>query len=265
MFGLLVIVAFIFVAVFVPLIAPYGYSDQVLGDRLQGVSSTHWFGTDQLGRDEFSRVLYASRTSLYIGFGALVISSLWATALGIVSGYFGGIFDLIFQRFLDIWQAFPGLILIIAFVGALGGSPTMVMIALGVVGGSITSRILRGAALAARETEYVEAARAMGATDQRVLLRHVLPNVMYLVITTSSLRIGSFILAESSLSFLGFGVKPPEPTWGQMLSSSLGPFMSIRPELALFPGLALTLVVFSFNVFGDALRDVTDPRLRGGK
>lgn len=261
-FGAFIVLVFIVTAVFAEQIAPYSATDQVLTDRLQGVSSDHIFGTDELGRDLFSRVVFGARTSVTIGFGALAISTVLATALGVISGYYGGPFDLVFQRLIDAWQAIPPLILIIAVAQTLGGDVFTVTLALGIVGGASSSRIMRAAALSAREQQYVEAARATGANDLRLVLRHVLPNVMYLIILTASLRIGAFILAESSLSFLGFGVEPPEPTWGQMLSGGSRNFMTYRPELALFPGLALTLVVFGFNVLGDALRDVTDPRLR---
>ena len=260
--GGLVVVFFIFLAIFAPAVAPYDINNQVLRDRLQPISSSHFFGTDELGRDVFSRVLYGARTSVAIGFGALVIATVWATSLGIISGYFGGWFDLLFQRFIDVWQAFPGLILIIALVPALGGGTTGVMIALGIVGGASTSRVMRAGTLSTKANQYVEAARVVGAGHRRILLRHILPNVLYLVIITASLRVGGFILAEASLSFLGFGVKPPTPSWGQMLTGAARNFMVFRPELAIFPGLAITLVVFGFNVLGDALRDVADPRLR---
>ena len=260
--GGLVVVFFVFLALFAPAVAPYDINNQVLKDRLQSMSSSHVFGTDELGRDVFSRVIYGARTSIAIGFGALIIATVWATSLGIISGYFGGWFDLLFQRFIDVWQAFPGLILIIALVPALGGGTTGVMIALGIVGGASTSRVMRAGTLSTKANQYVEAARVVGAGHMRVLLRHVLPNVLYLVIITASLRVGGFILAEASLSFLGFGVKPPTPSWGQMLTGAARNFMVFRPELAIFPGLAITLVVFGFNVLGDALRDVADPRLR---
>lgn len=261
-FGALIVLLFVGLALFAPVVAPYDINDQVLGERLQGMSRRHPFGTDELGRDVFSRVIYGARTSVSIGFGALAISLLWATTLGIVSGYAGGWFDLLFQRFIDIWQAFPGLILIIALVPALGGGPVAVMVALGITGGAAASRVMRAGALATKANQYVEAARVVGAGHVRVLLRHVVPNVAYLVIVTASLRVGAFVLAEASLSFLGFGVKPPTPSWGQMLTGAARNFMVFRPELAIFPGLAITLVVFGFNVLGDALRDVTDPRLR---
>lgn len=260
--GAFVVLLFIVQAIFAPALAPYDISHQVLTQRLQPMSWHHPFGTDELGRDVFSRVIWGARTSITIGFGALVIATLWATSLGIISGYFGGWFDLVFQRFIDVWQAFPGLILIIALVPALGGGTLAVTIALGIVGGASTSRVMRSGALSARTTQYVEAARVVGAGHLRILLRHVVPNVLYLVIITASLRVGAFILAEASLSFLGFGVKPPTPSWGQMLTGAARNFMVFRPELAIFPGLAITLVVFGFNAFGDALRDVTDPRLR---
>ena len=260
--GALVILFFTLLAIFAPAIAPYDVGDQVLSERLQGISWKHPFGTDQLGRDVFSRVIFGARTSITIGFGALVIATLWATSLGVISGYFGGWFDLLFQRVIDVWQSFPGLILIIALVPALGGGTTGVMIALGITGGAATSRVIRSGTLSTKANQYIEAARLVGAGDLRILLRHVLPNILYLVIITASLRVGAFILAEASLSFLGFGVKPPTPSWGQMLTGAARNFMVFRPELAIFPGLAITVVVFGFNVFGDALRDVTDPRLR---
>jgi peptide/nickel transport system permease protein len=260
--GGLIVLFFVFLALFAPAVAPYDINNQVLKERLQPMSWSHPFGTDELGRDVLSRVIYGARTSIVIGFGALVIATLWSTSLGIISGYFGGWFDLIFQRFIDVWQAFPGLILIIALVPALGGGTTGVMIALGIVGGASSSRVMRAGTLSTKTNQYVEAARVVGAGHPRVLLRHIVPNVLYLVIITASLRVGAFILAEASLSFLGFGVTPPTPSWGQMLTGAARNFMVFRPELAIFAGLAITLVVFGFNVLGDALRDVADPRLR---
>jgi peptide/nickel transport system permease protein len=264
-FGGFLVMSLVVIALFAPVIAPYGYAEQVLIDRLKPPSREHIFGTDNLGRDIFSRVIYGARVSVIVGFGGMAIGTVLAAALGILSAYAGGAFDKLFQRFVDIWQSFPGLILLIALVQVIGQGQFQIMLALGILGTAGPSRVIRSAALVVKANPYIEAGRTIGAGHWRMILAYVLPNVLPIIIIGASLRVGALILAEASLSFLGFGVAPPFPSWGQMLSYAGRNWMVHRPEIAFFPGLAITLAVFGFNVLGDALRDVLDPRLRGSR
>ncbi len=248
----------------IPVAAPYHpVNDQVLTERLEGPSLDHWMGTDQLGRDIFSRIVFGARTSIFIGFGAVLIASGASAVIGIVSGYYGGKVDTAIQRGVDIAIAFPGLILLIFLISVFGQNKLQITIALGVIIAPIASRVVRGAVISIRNNLYVEAARTIGASDLRILWSYILPNVFAIIIVGISIQVGAAILAESSLSFLGFGVAPPEPSWGRMLSAEGRQYMLSQPALAIWPGLAISLAVFGFNVFGDALRDVLDPRLRG--
>jgi len=231
-------------------------------ERLQGPSGSHLFGTDNQGRDTFSRVVYGSQVTVILSFGAVALSTVVATLIGVVSGYFGGIVDMVIQRIVEIWQAFPGLIFVIFVVSIFGTGRIELIIVLGLLFGVGSSRVVRSATLSVRELNYVEAAAALGASHTRILLRHILPNVVPVVIVTASVQIGAVILAESSLSFLGFGTPPPFPSWGRMLQESQQ-FMLQYPHLAFFPGAAIALVVYSLNMFGDGIRDVLDPRMRG--
>ncbi|MGD9890416.1 MAG: ABC transporter permease [Dehalococcoidia bacterium] len=258
--GAAIVLLMIVVAIFAPVIAPYDYDYQVLSQRLRDPSVEHVMGTDNLGRDIFSRIVYGARISITIGFVAVAIQTCLVTVLGVISGYYGRWLDLIFQRFIDIWIAMPGLLALIFFISVFGPSMATVIILLGTLGAAGGSRVVRSAVIAVRAQPYIEAARVIGASDRRVMLVHVLPNVLHVVVIGSTVAIGAFILAEASLAFLGFGVPPPYPTWGQMLNVSRE--YLYFPWLALWPGLALTATVFGFNVFGDALRDVLDPRLR---
>jgi peptide/nickel transport system permease protein len=267
-FGALVIFVMILAAVltFAGLaddITGYRYDDQVLKDKLQGMSSSHLLGTDNLGRDMFSRLFYGSRVSITIGFAAVFISQGLAATIGIISGYYGGKFDFFFQRVVDTWQALPGLIFLIFLISVFGASQIVIVAAIGVLGAPGASRVVRGTVISVRQNQYVEAAVMLGASDRRILLRHILPNIVHIIIIGASVGIGGAILTESALAFLGFGLPPPFPTWGRMLNASREYTSNIG--LALWPGLALTLTVFGFNVLGDALRDVWDPRLRGSK
>jgi peptide/nickel transport system permease protein len=241
----------------------YRYDDQVLRDRHQGPSRAHIMGTDHLGRDTFSRIVYASRVSITIGFTAVAISQGLATLVGVVSGYFGGRFDFFFQRIVDIWQALPGLVALIFLISVFGANTLVLVVAIGVLGAPSSSRLIRGTVISVRQNQYVEAAVSIGASNRRIIVRHILPNIVHIVIVSASVGIGAAILVESALAFLGFGLPPPYPTWGRMLNVSRE-FVT-HPWLAIWPGLALTLTVFAFNVFGDALRDIWDPRLRGSR
>ncbi|MFN8506129.1 MAG: ABC transporter permease [Dehalococcoidia bacterium] len=261
-FGGLVVILLVVLALIAPMVAPYAYDEPRVLDRLQGPSAAHWFGTDHQGRDVLSRIIYGSQVTVILCFGAVGLSTLVSTAIGTISGYFGGLTDTVIQRFVDIWQAFPGLIFIIFMVSVFGSDRWSLIVVLGLLFGVGSSRVVRSATLAVRRLAYVEAAQALGASHPRILMSHILPNVVPVVIVTASVQVGAVILAESSLSYLGFGTPPPFPTWGRMLQESQQ-FMQRNPTLAVFPGAAIALVVYSVNMFGDGLRDALDPRLRG--
>jgi len=263
-FGAIVILGLLFMGTFADEVAPYRFDDFNIPERLQSPSMRHPFGTDNQGRDVLSRVIYGARTTVFVGFGAVTVTMLVAVTLGIVSDYFGGLLDLLVQRLVDIWQAFPGLIFVIFVVSITGpGVPTLIFTIglLFVVG---CSRVIRSATLAIKENPYVEAARIIGYGDLRIIRRQILPNVMPIILVVASIYIGSAILLESSLSFLGYGTPPPFPSWGRMLQEAQREIVNY-PYLAIFPGAAIALTVYSFNMFGDALRDVMDPRLRGSR
>ncbi len=267
--GLFFIVILILVAATAQWIAPYWYDDQSWSEAMRGPSLSHLFGTDDLGRDMLSRVIYGARVSVVIGFAAVGISAAIATVVGTISGYYGGWFDSLFQRVVDVWMSFPALVILITVISAFSrsGSPVhrvaAITIVIGIIMAAGSSRVVRSAATSVRNNQYVEAARCLGASDARILAQHILPNVFGVVIILATVQLGATILAESSISFLGWGVPPPFPSWGQMLSFKGILFMRTDPWLALWPGLAIALSVYSFNMLGDALRDVLDPRLRG--
>ena len=231
-------------------------------ERLKPPSSEHLLGTDQFGRDQFARLVYGARTSVSVSFGAITISVLLATLIGTTSGYFGGWIDAVMQRFVDAAIAFPSLIVLITLVAVLGAGLGQVVAALGVVSCFGTSRILRSAVIGTMANPYIEASRVIGAHPVRIMLRHVVPNVAPVVIISATVSMGGLVLAESGLSFLGFGVPPPTPSWGSMLSLDGRAYMERAPWLAIAPGVAISSIVFAFNMLGDALRDTLDPRLR---
>jgi peptide/nickel transport system permease protein len=260
----LVILLLIVTAAIGPWIAPYSYDDLNIPDRLQGPSGEHFTGTDAQGRDTFSRIIYGARTSVITGFGAVALSTVVATTLGIISGYKAGWFDTIVQRMVDIWQAFPGLIFIIFMVSIIGPGQLGLIIIMGLLFAGGSARLIRGATIAVSAEPYIEAAKSIGASDLRIWLRYVLPNVAPIILVSISVQVGGVILAESSLSFLGYGVPPPFPSWGRMLQEGQR-YMTVAPWLALYPGLSIAICVYAFSMFGDALRDVLDPRLRGAR
>ncbi|MCC6238191.1 MAG: ABC transporter permease [Dehalococcoidia bacterium] len=271
-FGGAIVVLLVLLAIGAPVISPYGPLENnqavaLKGPSLTGIEGTfpHLAGTDQFGRDVFSRVVYGAQTSLYIGVLVTLVSTLPALALGVSSAYFGGWVDYLLQRFVDTVQAVPYLILLIAIMVVLGPSFINVVFALSFRRAVTESRVLRGATLSLMNQTYVEAARAMGATDTRVMLRHLVPNLIPLLIVLSSTAFAGVILSEASLSFLGYGVPPPRPSWGGMLAADGRAFMYAAPWMLIAPTLALAIVVFGVNMFGDALRDVLDPRLRGAR
>ena len=243
----------------------YPYERQNLRARLQGSSIDHLLGTDSNGRDVFSRILYGARTAVMVSFGAVFISMTIGAAIGIMSAYYGGWVDKLLYRIVDIFQALPGLVLLITVLGLFGSGLWQMIFALGIVYGPNNSRVIRGQTLSVVVMPYMEAARVIGAGDRRIMLRYILPNVFPIIILQASVWLGVVVLVEASLSFLGFGIPPPFPSWGQMLSLEGRQFMSIHPGLAIYPGVAIGILVFSFNLFGDALRDVLDPRLRGSR
>lgn len=263
--GAVICLIFLFCGIFADVIAPYGMNEINPVKRLKPPSLDFPFGTDNLGRDVLSRCLYGAQISVIIGLSAATLATCISVVLGILTGYLGGKFDLIMQRLVDAWMSFPDLIILIVVVAVLGPGTPQIIGTLGLLLGIGGSRIIRSAVVSVRENMYVHAAQSIGASTFRILWRHILPNVLPPVIVLFTTRVGTVILAESGLSFLGLGVPPPTPTWGGMLSGSGRTFMFQGPWLALAPGLCLTIVVYAINVYGDALRDIFDPRMRGSR
>jgi len=262
--GAVLLVVFILVAVAAPIVAPYPPLEHG-SELLASPSSEHLAGTDQFGRDTLSRLIYGARTSLYVGVAATIFSAIPAVLIGMSSAYFGGTYDYLVQRFVDTIQALPGLILLITILVILGGGLWNVIFALSFNRAIVGSRVMRGATMAVQNEVYVEAALASGATTLRILLRHLLPNIVPTIIVVYSLGFGTVILAEASLSFLGYGIPPPSPSWGGMLAADGRAYMFAAPWMLWGPTIALAIVVFAINMFGDAIRDVLDPRLRGSR
>jgi peptide/nickel transport system permease protein len=262
-FGAVVFLLFLFCGVFAGALAPHGMNEISPVNRMKPPSLAYPFGTDNLGRDMLSRILFGARLSVIIGFCAAGLATLISVVIGVTSGYLRGRFDMLMQRFVDAWMTFPDLVILIAVVSAVGPGMPQVIVILGLLYGIAGSRIIRGAVIGVRENLYVDAAQSLGAGTPRILWRHILPNVLPPVIVLFTTRVGVVILAEAGLSFLGLGVPPPAPTWGGMLSGSGRAYMYQGPWLALAPGLCLTIVVYAINMFGDALRDLLDPRMRG--
>jgi peptide/nickel transport system permease protein len=262
--GAVIVVGMLGAAVLADVLTPYGFAETNLRERFIATNSAHWLGTDQLGRDLLTRLLYGARISLYVGFGAVGLGSLLATALGILSAYFGGRADLLVQRAVDAWMAFPPLLLLMSIMSLLGPSVLNITVVLGVAFGLQNSRIIRGVSLSVKEHTYIESTRALGSGHVRITAAHILPNVLPTIIVVATTGLSTVILTEASLSFLGLGVPPPYPTWGGMLSLAGLDHMYQAPWLAIWPAAALALAVFGFNMLGDALRDLLDPRLRGG-
>ena len=243
----------------------YKFDKQNLRNRLEGSSSKHILGTDQNGRDIFSRLLYGARVTIIVSFGAVILSQLIAASIGISSGYYGGWFDKVSFRFVDIMQALPGLVVLITILGIFGSGLWQMVFIIGGISGFTSARLIRGQTLSVMASPFIESARVVGANDKRIMMRYVLPNVFALIIISMTLRVGFIVLTEATLSFLGYGLPPPFPSWGQMLSLEGREYMRVQPGLAIYPGLAIGLAVFSFNLLGDAMRDVFDPRLRGSR
>ncbi|MBI4301058.1 MAG: ABC transporter permease [Chloroflexi bacterium] len=259
--GLLVLIMVV-LAIFAPQIAPHAYDDMA-GKAFDAPSWAFPFGTDRMGRDMLSRIIYGARISIFVGLVTVALSTVAYTAIGVVSAYAGGKVDLIIQRFVDAWMAFPWLVFVLTIVAILGHSLANVIFAMVILFSVSNSRVIRGATLSIKENQYIEAARAVGVGTTRILWRHILPNISAPIMVLATIGLGNAILVEASLSFLGFGVPPPYPTWGAMLSGENLRQMEFAPWTAISPGVALSLAVFGFNMLGDALRDVLDPRLRG--
>ncbi len=248
-------------ALFAPLLARYDPLAQTLGSGLEPPSAAHWLGTDQLGRDIASRLLYGARISLVVGVVVVALAGMFGTVVGLVAGYTSGLIDEALMRLTEVFLAFPPLILAMAIAGALGPSLTNAIIAIAAVTWAVYARLARGQVLSLRRREYVEAARSIGASPARVLARHLLPNAIAPLLVQASFDMGAAIIAAAGLSFIGFGAQPPTPEWGVMISEGRN-FISTQPWLSLFPGLAILFAVGAFNLLGDGLRDVLDPRLR---
>jgi peptide/nickel transport system permease protein len=259
--GLLLTLLLVFGALAAPLLAPHDPIKQDTSRRLEAPSSQHPLGLDQLGRDVLSRIFFGARVSLRVGFSVVFLASIIGVTLGAVSGYFGGAVDVIVMRLCDILLAFPGILLAIALVAVLGPSLNNVILALATIGWVGYARLVRGQVLKVREMEYVTAAKAMGAKSPRVIILHVLPNVINPVIVMATLGLAGAILSEAALSFLGLGVQPPTPSWGEMLSAGRG-YLGLANHLAIFPGAAIMLAVMGLNFLGDGLIDALDPKYR---
>jgi peptide/nickel transport system permease protein len=261
-FGLVLVLVMAVAGLGADWIAPYSPTANDFGAMTEAPSWTHWLGTDQFGRDQLSRIIFGARTAMIVGFSCALVSSFAGLVLGVGSAYFGGRIDLYLQRLLDIVMAFPLIILALAMVAIFGTGIHNVIIAITIPLIPRCARIVRSSALAIREVPYVDAARACGFGHSRIILRHMVPNVMapFLILLTAF--VGQAILAEASLSYLGLGVQEPTPAWGLMLQGGAEEYASTAPWIAIFPGLAIALTVFGFSLFGDALRDALDPKLR---
>ncbi|WP_370475587.1 nickel transporter permease [Sporosarcina pasteurii] len=258
---LLFVIASIIVSLFGPHIISYDPTKVDVLNKLQPPSKEHWFGTDNFGRDIFTRILYGMPLTLKVGFLSVGMGGIVGVILGIVSGYYGGKIDTIIMRIMDVLLAFPGILLALAIVSVLGGSLTNVIIAVSIFSVPAFARIVRGSTLSVRKLEYIDAVRALGASDLRIIFKHILPNVMSPIIVQATLRIATAVLTASGLSFLGLGAQPPEPEWGAMLNDGRT-YMKSAPHLILFPGMMIVIVVLAFNIFGDGLRDALDPKMK---
>ncbi len=261
----MIVLLFIVVAIFADVLAPHDYRKRHLADRLTSSSTQYLLGTDHLGRDLLSRLIVGARISLTVGLAATALNVIVAVLIGGTSGFLGGKPDLVVQRFVDAWMAFPGLLLLLTVMSIVGQGLLQIIVVLGVSGGIGGSRTIRSAVIGIKENDYFLAAKAVGTPTSLILIRHVLPNIMAPILIVFSINIGGVIIAEASLSFLGFGLPVEIPSWGGLLSREGRRYMEQAPWLALWPGLALTITVYSLNMFGDAMRDLLDPRLRGGE
>jgi peptide/nickel transport system permease protein len=261
-FGFVIVALSVILAVFADVIAPYGFETPDYGATLQAPSPAHIMGTDFLGRDLFSRLVHGARVTIVVIIGAVGLGTVISSVLGVCSGYFGGRIDAVVQRFVDAWMSIPPVLFFLFIMAIIGPSVQNMIFVLGLLA-IRESRVVRASVLSVREHTYVEAARAVGASNLRILMLYVLPNVMVPIIILTTLRAGAVVLLEATLSFLGYGIPPPFPAWGRMLSAESRTYMLDAPWLAIWPGVFLSLTVFGWNVLGDALRDLLDPRLQG--
>ena len=261
----IIILIWILIAIFADALTPYPPFEMNLADRLQGSSAQHLLGTDHIGRDFLSRLILGARTSILIGLAATALSTVIGTLIGGTSGFLGGKFDIVVQRVVDAWIVFPGLLLLLTIMSIVGRGIPQIILVLGISGGIGGSRLIRSAVIAIKGSDNFLAAEAVGNTKWRSLTRHVLPNVMPVVIIMFSITVGGVILSIASLSFLGYGLPPTTPDWGGLLSREGRQYMEQAPWLAVWPGLCLTIAVYCLNMLGDAIRDLLDPRLRGGE
>jgi peptide/nickel transport system permease protein len=260
--GLVIMVLFVFAALFADLICFYSPLTVDSAHALAPPSAQHWMGTDSFGRDVFARIIHGARISLAVGIGSTTLGGIFGVIIGLASGYLSGWVDLVFQRVTDILQALPLLVLALVMTAALGPSLPNVIVAIAIPLIPIVARVIRANTLALRELPFVEAAKSIGMSEMRIALRHVLPNTLAPLIVLATAQLGSTILTEASLSFLGLGIPEPYPSWGRMLSESAAEYVRTAPWLVIFPGIAISIAVFGTNLFGDALRDILDPRQR---
>ncbi len=260
--GAVIVFIMVLVAIFAPLLAPYDPYTTNLKETLQPVSKNHWLGTDNSGRDTLSRIIYGSRTSLMVGIVSIFIASSIGMLLGLTAGYYGEIYGAVVMRFIDALMAFPMILMALVIAALLGGGITNVIIAIGISLTAVYARLMHGQVLSIKENDYVTASRAMGASSILIMFKHVFPNCLPPMIVLITMQLGSAILAEAGLSFLGIGIAPPGASWGSMVSDGYK-YLLDMPVLSFAPGIAIMLIVFAFNMVGDGLRDALDPRLRG--
>lgn len=261
MVGAFIIIFYILVALFAPLLAPFDPYKVDLTHKLLPPSEHHWMGTDDKGRDILSRIIFGSRLSMGVGFAAVLFGAFFGIILGLIAGYYGKWVDTIIMRIMDVMLAFPGILLALAIISALGPSLINVTIAVGVFSIPLFARIVRGSTLEVKRLEYIDAIRSLGANDFIIITKHIFPNILSPIIVQGTLRLATAILSAAGLSFLGLGAQPPSPEWGTMLSNGRD-FIFSAPFMALFPGLAISILVMGFNIFGDGLRDAFDPRMK---
>ncbi|AVM23083.1 ABC transporter permease [Bacillus pumilus] len=259
--GSVIVFLFLILAIFAPLIAPFGINEQSLGERFSAPSAAHWFGTDDFGRDIFSRVVHGARISLWVGFFSVLGSVILGTLLGLIAGYGGRVLDAVISRLFDILLAFPSILLAIAIVSILGPSLQNALIAIAIINVPTFGRLVRSKVLSIKQEEYVLAAKAVGMSHRRIVLRHILPNSMVPVIVQATLAIGTAIIEAAALGFLGLGAQAPSPEWGKMLADAR-PYLVQAPWTLIFPGVAIMLTVLGFNLMGDGLRDTLDPKMK---
>lgn len=261
MVGGFFILFFIVIAIIGPFFTPFEPNAPNVMNKLQPPSADHWFGTDHQGRDIFSRIIHGMSLTLFVGFASVFLGSTVGVLIGLLSGYYGGRIDSIIMRIMDVLLAFPGILLALAIVSVLGGSLTNVIIAVAIFSIPVFARIVRASTMEIKKVEYIDAIKALGASDFTIITKHILPNIMSPIIVQATLNIATAILSASGLSFLGMGAQPPTPEWGAMLSDGRN-YMYDAPHVGLFPGLAIIIVVLAFNVMGDGLRDALDPKIK---